>query len=110
MPTFISPDNVEIDTILDSNISYLGIGLLEQVHNQYIYCCIIIAPVSTLLTSFCSEKEFIKVLQHIVSDKCFELILLPHLLLAAAYKYLCKELKILYCDISIGNILLYHPQ
>jgi hypothetical protein len=27
----------------------------------------------------------------------------------AAHKYLCEKLKILHCDISIGNILLYRP-
>jgi thiamine kinase-like enzyme len=27
----------------------------------------------------------------------------------AAHKYLCEKLKVLHCDISVGNILLYHP-
>jgi Fungal protein kinase len=26
-----------------------------------------------------------------------------------AHKYLCETLKILHCDISVGNILLYRP-
>ena len=29
--------------------------------------------------------------------------------MSIAHKYLCKTLKILHCDISIGNILLYRP-
>lgn len=29
--------------------------------------------------------------------------------MSTAHKYLCKTLKILHCDISIGNILLYRP-
>jgi Fungal protein kinase len=27
----------------------------------------------------------------------------------AAHKYLCEKLKVLHCDISVGNILLYRP-
>ena len=29
--------------------------------------------------------------------------------MSIAHKYLCETLKILHCDISIGNILLYRP-
>jgi hypothetical protein len=31
------------------------------------------------------------------------------LIMPIAHKYLCETLKILHCDISVGNILLYRP-
>ncbi|KAF8810990.1 hypothetical protein BYT27DRAFT_7019859, partial [Phlegmacium glaucopus] len=90
VPTFVGGGDVKINKITDSTASYCGSGLIRRPHNQPVHRRIVTGPVGIPLTAFRSKKEFVNVLIGVVS----------------AHKYLCETLKILHCDISIGNILL----
>jgi hypothetical protein len=74
VPTFVAGGDVRINGIVDSTATYRGGGLLGRAHNQRVHRRVITTPVGAPLTSFQSKKEFIKVLETVVSGEFLTLL------------------------------------